>query len=395
MFRAVASLGFVLATSRSLGASGFGSLAALSSLTSLAVSVAISGFNHALTQLVAQSRHEPTSASRGARRSIVVAALALVAPFGILAGLLPGVTVTAAIALFLIDVPITGLAETMSSRFVGERRFSAAFLVLAPVAVGRLAAAAVVWLTPVHTLQGATVAALIGGAAGFVVALTANMRLLRSDRPQRVDRPPYRRAFRLAALFGTGNVVNRAGNDADKVLLSASLGEIPAVGSYAIAYRLAEYAAIPMTALSAAAYPRLFRAGADSLESARHASRALRTRYLVTGAATSLVIVAAIPLATPVFGDSYPHLSQSLLALAMLPMVRAVNNYLAEPLTGAGRHGLRVWVWTAALVANLAANVVLIPIWGIFGAVAATYVTEATQFAILVWLKRRLAPASM
>jgi len=377
-------------TSRSLGASRFGSLAALSSLTSLALAATISGFSHSVTQVVAQDTHEATSIVSAATRAIFVLTAGLAVPFALLSSLLPGVSVWAALSLFAVDVTVTGSAEARSSRYIGQHDFRGALTLLAPVAIGRIAAAAVVWGTHVRTIEAATVVALVGGAAGYAISFGAYVRMDRGVERHRPGRHSYRLLGRRGVVYTGGNLIGRASNDIDKVYLSASLGEAPSVGSYAIAYRLAEYASIPMTALSAAAYPRLFRSGASGIDAARSTARSLRGRYLAAGVATSVVIVAVSPLAVIVFGDSYPSLQRYLLALAMLPTVRSVSNNLSEPLTGAGRHGLRVAVWTAGLIVNVAANAVLIPRHGAYGAVIATYATELAQILLFWRLKARL-----
>lgn len=397
--RALGSLAFVFASSRGLGAQGFGALAGLSSLTSLAVALLVSGYSHAVTQTAAQRLADPSAAVAAAVRAILLLSALTVVPFSFAAALLPGVSVAAAAALFVVDVALTGAMEAASSRFVGERRFARAAAMLGLLAAARLIAASVVLGAGLDTIEAVCLVAAASGVVGALAAIVVYRRGAPSvDAPHVTISTMTRRGL----AYCVGNLVKRASNDVDKVYLSAALPADPLVGTYAIAYRLAEYAATPVVAFSAAAYPRLFGAGAIGLASARNAGRALRRRYLLTGVATAMLIVAAAPLAPLVFGDSFVDLTPVLLVMAPLPIVRAWGNSLAEPLTGAGRHSLRVRIWGFGLVANVVLNVALVPSFGINGAVVASYGTELAQIAavLLFWRSVRAsgdvsaAPAS-
>lgn len=389
--RALGSLAFVVAASRALGASRFGGLAALSSLTSLGVALIVSGVSRAVTQTAAQRTDDARATVAAATRGIHLASTALVVPFALLASLLPNVTVRAAVCLFVVDVALTGATEAAASRFVGEARFTIATALLTPMAIGRIVAAGIVTVGDIHTIDAVCLVALLCGMAGFAVCWFVN----RAHRgPGDGTHVTVRTIARRGGVYTTGNLVNRASNDLDKVYLSARLGADPHVGSYAIAYRIAEYAAIPMTALSAAAAPRLFHAGASGDTSAHTAARALRTRYLMTGVLTSLTILACAPLAHLVFGDSYTGLTRIVLALAPLPLLRSYSLNLAEPLTGANRHSRRVLVWTLGLVTNAVLNIALVPSHGIAGAIVATYATEVVQIIAFAHQRRALTRPS-
>lgn len=380
--RSLSSLVFVLATSRALGSGLYGALAALSAATSIGAVLTTSGIAHAATMFASRSSTGGGSIMRSGLRAGAPAASAVTVAFLAASVLLDDVTVFAALALFVADVLVAGLAEIVASTLIGLRRFRDAASIWIAFAAGRaLAAAAILSLDGV-TLETATTLAMLGSFITIPVAMAQARRTGRHAGP---DMAPLE-LVRAGGVFTAGNLVARLNNDFDKLLLSSRLGSVSSVGTYAVGYRLVEYSLLPLTALSAAAYPRMFKAGAGGTSPARGLARRLAVVYQ----GTALLITAALflgrDLAELVFGSSYGDLSVVITMLLGVPLLRSTSNLLGEPLTGSGHHRRRVWANVIAACVNVAFNVAFLDEFGWRAAVWATYASEITLVACLAVL---------
>ena len=376
--RSLSSLVFVLATSRALGSDRYGALAALSAATSIAAVLTTSGIAHAATMHAARSADGARNILRSGLRSGGPAALGVTTGFLIIFALFEEVTLLSAFGLFVADVLVAGLCEIVASTHIGLRQFRRAALIWIAFAIGRGLAAFAILAFGVTSLEAATTLAMIGSVIAIPVTIVQSRHVGRNG--ARVGRMEL---IRSGAVFTAGNLVARLNNDFDKLLLSSRLGNVSSVGTYAVGYRLVEYALLPLTALSAAAYPRMFRAGADGEASARGLARRLTAVYLGTALILTAVLFAGRHLAEWVFGSSYGDLSVVITMLLGIPVLRAAVNLLGEPLTGSGLHRRRVMVMVAAMCANIGTNLALLDQLGWRAAVWATYASEATQLMLL------------
>jgi O-antigen/teichoic acid export membrane protein len=384
--RSISSLAFVVATSRALGSANFAPLAALSAATSIAAVFTTSGLAHASTMFASRSSNGAgrilAAALRGAAASVSV----VLVGFFALAMVVDGITIRAALALFVADVVIGGAAELVSSALIGLRRFRSAAVVLIAFSIGRaLASVAVVTSTGVD-LDRATLFALLGGLVAVPVIVATARSVLAEDGPAMAPLE----LTRAGGVFVAGNVVARVNNDFDKIFLPARLGAISSVGTYAVGYRLVEYALLPLTALSAAAYPRMFKAGAEGTNDARGLARRLSGVYFSTAIALTIALWLARDWAEKLFGPTYGDLSTVITLLLGLPLLRSASNLLGEPLTGSGLHRWRVFAMGCAAAANIAVNVALIDSLGWRAAVLATYTSEFVQLTVLAFLVLKL-----
>ncbi len=381
--RAGASLVFVLAASRSLGSSGFGTLAALSALTSMALVLTSSGVAWAATMFASRSS-DGAGAVLAAGLRAAAWSVAVVGPayLVVVRTVLPDAPLAAAAALFTADVLVVGVAELAASVSIGLHEYRRATAVWGTLAGGRAVAGIVVALSSPRSLTAVTVVAVLAAVAVVPILIALARPLL--GRPG----PPAGASgmVRAGAVFAAGSLVGRANNDFDKVYLSARLGAAESVGTYAAGYRIVEYAMLPLTALTTAAAPRLFRAGTGGVARARRVTGRLSMAYVGTGAALAVALLAGRGVIEAVFGPTYEGLSSVVAMLALLPLLRAVANVLAEPLTGGGRHRVRVLILGLGLAVNVVVNVSLLDSLGWRAAVWGTYASEATQLVVLAMI---------
>jgi O-antigen/teichoic acid export membrane protein len=163
----------------------------------------------------------------------------------------------------------------------------------------------------------------------------------------------------------------------DAALLPALAG--PAVaGTYAAAYKVCEGAGIASSSFTLAIFPRLARTS-DLSSAYRLALRLLLQLAFPLAAGTALL---AVPIITLVGGDDY--LPDSAIALAILIWylpLSYTNGLTQYVLIATGRQRFLSVVFSAALVFNVAANLMLIPMYGYVGAAV---VTIASEFVLMV-----------
>jgi O-antigen/teichoic acid export membrane protein len=185
---------------------------------------------------------------------------------------------------------------------------------------------------------------------------------------------PLREVRRGVALAGN-QVATQGQSDADKLVLSMYRRDYD-LGVYAAGYRVATLAALPLNTLLGITYGRFFVAGATSqLQARRLAIRMTKLGLLVT-IPTSIILIIGAPLVPVVLGDDYAGSVVVIRVLAILPVVKSLQEFAGNALTGANRQGLRVRIVTTGLVVNVALNVALVPIWGWKAAAAGTFVAE-------------------
>ena len=180
----------------------------------------------------------------------------------------------------------------------------------------------------------------------------------------------------------------------DGLLLLPLAGAV-AGGTYAAAYKVSEGAGIVSSTFTLALFPRLSRssdpsAAANAGEVLADAYRLpLRLLLQVGFPLAAGIALLAEPVVTVVAGREY--LPESAIALGILicylPLSYA-NGLTQYVLIAAGRQRLLTGAFIAALVFNVAANLILIPR---FGYVGAAWVTVASEVVLLVPFSRAAA----
>jgi O-antigen/teichoic acid export membrane protein len=135
-------------------------------------------------------------------------------------------------------------------------------------------------------------------------------------------------------------------------------------------------------------------AGAPRAESDNQVAMVSRVTLLVSsGVALMLIPAAALLIAMflPAFGPSFPPLLVLLPAVVMLSIANVIGGYV----TGIGKPGILSWINVVAFVANIVANLVLIPALGIVGASAASLVSYSLSAVLLSAIAARFSHRSI
>ena len=171
------------------------------------------------------------------------------------------------------------------------------------------------------------------------------------------------------------------GYRADVFLLGWLQGSAVQIGLYSIGVSIGELVFNVPDAVSTVLFPRM--AGATREEAGRLAPAAARTTMLVTAAAALVTVPAAwiaIALLLPDFLGGIPALIVILPGIVTLSLGKVLTSYLS----GISELRAITIAAVAALVANLVANLLLIPPFGIVGAAASSLLSYTLNAALMV-----------
>ncbi|MEW6321798.1 MAG: polysaccharide biosynthesis C-terminal domain-containing protein, partial [Acidobacteriota bacterium] len=156
-------------------------------------------------------------------------------------------------------------------------------------------------------------------------------------------------------------------------------------GAYNAVFRLVEAVRLAPAAVLAVMFPALCRA-ADAAPLSRLAAR-LGAAGVAVGAATAWAAPVIVRLA---YGDAYASAAPVLVMLSLAVPLLFVNYALTHQLIGWNGQRAYLQIVLAALAANLALNLALVPPYGMRGAALGTIATELVVTAgCLVALARR------
>jgi O-antigen/teichoic acid export membrane protein len=173
-------------------------------------------------------------------------------------------------------------------------------------------------------------------------------------------------------------------NDVDKTFL-VSLGSTFAAGIYGAAYRVADVASAPLYSIYAAATPRLFREGGNSVEKAHALSNRILRRTLLYGLASAVALYFGAGLLPWAFGPSFHESVTALRWLCLLPLLRVLHYGWGTTITASASQWNRTTTQAAAAVLNLGLCAWMIPLWSWKGAAWASLLTDGS-LAVLSWV---------
>jgi O-antigen/teichoic acid export membrane protein len=149
-------------------------------------------------------------------------------------------------------------------------------------------------------------------------------------------------------------------NDIDKIMLS-KLADLAATGVYGAAYRVIDVTMTPVRSLAAAAYPRFFHEGAGGMAATYRYALSLIAKTSLYGLLASAGLWLLAPALPHVLGSRYEAVVPAVRWLALIPLLRCVHSFLADALSGAGRQRARTSVQAMVAVANVVANLMILP----------------------------------
>lgn len=265
----------------------------------------------------------------------------------------------------------------------------------------RLSALANILFTTTEIIAVISLVTLGLGAAGalwgytigyFVAFIGAVVMLFSVVYPSYLpDSEPEEDLSRRILGYNVSISVTRTGNLVDKrldtVLVGFFLGATP-VSYYALGNQISTFVRSPATALGESLAPSY--GTAKSRDEISHASRVYEravthTLMLYIPAAAGLVIVAE-PTITYVFGAEYGGAVPVVQLFSIYIVLQGIMDNTSIALDFLGRARSRAVARGVTAIANLALNLVLIPRFGVMGAVVATLITYSTYTAITLYV---------
>ena len=287
--------------------------------------------------------------------------------------------------LMLIAIPFQFGASLMGSILFGRQRVKGYNMVMVAQA-GVLFVLVIVLVGILHRGVYGAVFAFLATTAGASVAVFLELRrAVAADEPGR-EPVRYRELLTYGMKLYPSVITSFFNFRADVYLLSWLLASDSQIGFYVVAVSLAEMTFYVPDSVSAIFFPRV--AATTRQDADASAAQVSRITLLIT----VVVALAIIPAALVVFHTILPDYTASIPALlVLLPGVvsLSVSKVLAGYLTGLGKPVPVGVAATFAVVANVVVNILVIPVWGIVGASAASLLSYSLNAAGLVFFASR------
>lgn len=378
LLRAAAQVATVLLLARWLGAGGYGVFVAALAVASFFTSLAGMGLGGVLLIRGARMPAQLPALQRRATVAWAVAS-AVVVPLALLAMAtsLPEAQPLWALALLaLAEVAAASWVELRARSAQAQHQAHRFGAIQAGLPLVRLAAllAVLPWLRPspaVWMAAYAVTSILYAAALAFSAAWPKLNAALTEPLPTTAA------LVREGLPFAGGALAMRLQAEFNKpVLAHLSYAQAGALG---IAQRAVDLAALPLAALQEALWPRLFAAATPN-------ARLVRTGALLLLLALSvgLVLDLAAPLLPALLGAGYAAAADALVLLSLLPAVQLARNLGNAWLIANVSNAALYLVYAASAAAGVLLALLLVPRWGLDGAVGAMYGSEGV--AILAQL---------
>jgi O-antigen/teichoic acid export membrane protein len=193
-------------------------------------------------------------------------------------------------------------------------------------------------------------------------------------------RPPSRHELRLGAGFVFVQTSSSGQTDVDKIVLNAYDLRADA-GIYSPGYRIAEMATVPLVALVRATYAEFFRRGSTAVSEALSFARRLTLIAVGYGVVAGAALYVLAPLVEIIASEA---VVEPVRWLAFIPLVKGLQYFPGNVLTGADHHQVRSWIIFVTFVVNVVGNLLFIPEHG-WKAAALTTLGAESLFAVLLW----------
>lgn len=371
-----------LLLARTLGASEYGSFAAVNALITMAIPLAGLGYGNVMLMTVARDR---SAASEQLGNS-----LAVTVALGVI---LTGLILVAVKLLYgpkgnLLLALLIGFSELVlvrSSLVAGQffqsvdkvRRLS---LINVSISACRVIAIGGLWLAD---QPQAVNWAMCSTALVLVMSLIHVPAAAREAGGLRVSVKRLRAQLTDATYFAMGTTAKAAYTDLDKVLLGR-FAPSAELGIYTTAYRLVVIAFTPVRSLLDVAASRFFKSGESGVSHSFALSRKLLKVSVPYGLMVGLALFFMAPLVPLLLGPSYAQSADVLRWLAPLPIIQSVHYVLSDALTGAGYQRLRTQIQFVILAVYAGLGLWLIPGHGWHGAALVCLISESLLALMII-----------
>jgi O-antigen/teichoic acid export membrane protein len=367
---------------RALGVREYGLFIAVAALAATLAPFAMVGMSTLVMRNVARSRDSLADSWGNALVMILVAGSVLVATVVAFGGVvLPRSSTMLLVACIAVaDLIASNVHQLTAETYlaVGDARRSAQLPVV--MSVFRMAAAALLFL---GVVEGTALTWSFMYLLATVLATVFGLALaLRSFGRPSIDLARVRRELATGFQYAIGTSSMTIYNDIDKTLV-ARLQNTSVAGSYAAGYRVVGVAMTPIFSLLRASFVQFFRHGERGVIATSAYAMRLMPVALALGVAAGIGLYVSAPLAPAIFGPGFEDSVDVMRLLAILPIIKAAQNLLADALTGADRQGARSIIQIVVAVLNIGLNIWLIQLWSYRGAIAASLLSDGLLLVLV------------
>ncbi len=183
--------------------------------------------------------------------------------------------------------------------------------------------------------------------------------------------------------FSLGMSANNINNNIDKTML-VSMASLNATGVYGSAYRFINIGNVPVQSLFNATYPRFFQYGSQGWDKCLNFAKKLLPIVVGYGIISWVGFQVFAPVVPKILGAEYGNVISTLRWLAPLPLISGLQLLVSNTLTGLGHQKARSIIQIMSAVFNVGLNLWLIPLYGLYGAIWATLVSDTLRVVGLV-----------
>lgn len=375
---------------RAAGAELLGQFAAMLTFASIFASISIFGLPSLLIREIARHRDNQARAAE-----LVGASIGLVALLSVVAAVLMIVTgwllrypdaLIGALALTSLALGLESIARVTECLFRGIEEMEWSALIIAVMEISFLVLALVI--VPFQP----SIVWLIGGyLVSRGIALAIGLRLARTRLG--IVRAVFHRELWWSLLkscfpFAVNNSLSSVYVRIDVIFLSSFVGHI-AVGLYEAANNLTMRVNILARVVTMSMYPVLSSQFIRDRDSAWKYTARVNRYLVILGFFIAVILwVFGQDIVLFLYGEQFGASVQAMRFLALIIPLRFVDNSLAVVLSASNREGKRAIAVGVAAAVNVALNMLLIPDYGIMGAVYSTITTEIVLLSLFAWYLR-------
>lgn len=198
----------------------------------------------------------------------------------------------------------------------------------------------------------------------------------------------WREDWREGLDIALGSTARSTTQDVDQTILLRN-GMVVDTGLYGAGARISHYAFLPAMALLQVTYPKYFEHGKNGIAASWRYCKKVGVPLVGYGVFAGLALLIGQAFVPAVLGTDFEGAQPMIIALCAVPLVRVLNSVLGDVLISSGYVAARTRPVVVGAVANLVANIIIIPRYGWEGAAFTTYATELSVVAVYVVLIRR------
>lgn len=233
-------------------------------------------------------------------------------------------------------------------------------------------------------LAGMSWAYLAGTLVGVVLMFWTGRRIGLKPSVRLASVAGMKQIVHASHALGITATINMMAFRVDTLLLGWLVGN-EAVGAYSAAFKLFETALFVVWSLDRVAFPKMAASEGDE-PIRRMLNAALSVMFAIFVPYIVVMAIRGEDILTLIFGEPYGEVSAVALQVLSLSLIPYGLQYLlASGLLARNRNVLVTVSAIVALAANIAVNLILIPMWGPAGAAAATLVAMAAQ-SVVLWI---------